>query len=173
MSELHERLAAEIFADGGVVAVNPSPYAGTWAYVLVRDGEIVHDRSGYLLPTDIGRDVVTNNNSELMAILAVISQLPDGFVGRVNSDSWIALGWVFQNYKTDSIPPALLAHLDAAKERLKSLRLTWRLLDGHPTKDQLATGRGKRGNPVSEWNARCDRVCSELAAKFERGGSEG
>jgi len=163
-----DRLAAEIYTDGGIIGHNPSCDGGTWAYCIVRDGVMHCDRSGYLLPSDVAGDTVTNNNTELAAIMEAIEELPDGFVGRLNSDSRIALGWVFLGWKTENVPAPLLTRLEAVRARLSVLRLTWRLLDGHPTKAQLESGRGKRGNPCSEFNVFCDRECGRLAAAFTR-----
>ena len=45
-------------------------------------------------------------------------------------------------------------------------RLCFVLLDGHPTAEQLASGIGKRGHPVSIHNEYCDWLCNEVKTAY-------
>jgi hypothetical protein len=97
----------------------------------------------------------------MIALTRGLLSLPEGWSGAVCSDSRLALGWVFWNFKHEQVPPVLYQKAHQARARLG--RLTVIHLDGHPTAAQLLAGVGKRGNPVSEHNSWCDRECSRLA----------
>jgi ribonuclease HI len=156
-----------LYCDGGVIGPNPSPLGGTFAWVLTRDGEALEEQSGVLLPSNIGQAVVTNNNSELYALLVGLETLPEGWSGRVNSDSQTALGWVFKGWNQAKIPNALRDRLNDLIASGKLLFLDSLLLQGHPTKEDLARGMGaKRNLPVSKWNVRCDDLCTEEANRY-------
>lgn len=168
--------AEELYTDGGVIGASRSEVGGTWAFLRTRHvpasaceeaGEVEIARaSGFLSPGQVGESTVTNNNAELVALCAGILSLPDGWEGRINADSNVALGWVFRGWKTDSIPGGLLPYLGKAKAKLRRIRAAYRLLDGHPTKDQLARGYGKRGNPVSRFNQACDQECNRVKGEY-------
>lgn len=158
----------ELYADGGCIGPNPSPLGGTWAWVRTRDDAPIQAASGVLLPSDLHATQVSNNNSELYALLVALLTLPEGWDGRVNSDSQTALGWVFKGWKQDKIPPCLRDVLNALITSGKLLFLDSRLLQGHPTKEDLRKGVGaKRGLPVSIHNVACDAMCNEEAAGFK------
>lgn len=158
----------ELFCDGGVIGPNPSPLGGTFAWVLTRNGEAIQEESGVLLPADIGQPAVTNNNSELYALLVGLEALPEGWQGRVNSDSQTALGWVFKCWDQRKIPAVLQDRLNDLIASGKILFLDSRLLQGHPTKADLALGVGaKRNLPVSRFNVRCDDLCTEEAERYK------
>jgi len=40
------------------------------------------------------------------------------------------------------------------------------LLDGHPTKAQIESEKGKRGNPTSVHNVWCDEQCGKQARMY-------
>jgi hypothetical protein len=152
----------DLYTDGGVIGRNPSTIGGTWAwrrverYETTSDAGVIEARGAY--PT------ISNNMTELLALVKGLEALPEGWSGRVCSDSKIALGWVFWGYRRTLAVPSLCARADAAVARLG--RLVPVLHDGHPTRDQLAAGVGKRGNPVSEHNAFCDKECNRVGAEF-------
>lgn len=160
------RIAAA-YADGGVIRINPSPIGGTWAWCHVdADGNRIVQRGGVILPADIQREVVTNNVTEFAALARCVRALPDGWSGKVYSDSKIALGWLFWGYRCDTLPEGWL---EVAHRNLRRLgRIEAVLLDGHPTRAQLAAGIGKRGNPCSEHNVWCDAECGRMAAAFQK-----
>jgi len=154
----------ELYCDGGVVGKNPSPIGGVFAWCQVENGFRVKEHTAPVRPADVGAPVVSNNNTELLALLDGIESLPEGWAGRVNSDSQVALGWVFLGWKQEAIPAPLRARLQALRRSGRLFGLEWRLLQGHPTQADLAAGVGaKRGLPVSEHNVWCDKACQTLA----------
>ena len=153
-----------IYADGGVIGRNPSPLGGTWAWCQVAGDEFLCGAAGTILPIDVGAAVVTNNVTEYFALAKALRYLPDGWSGPVYSDSQITLGRFFWGWKNEQIPPRWQQALRVQLARLGTLDPV--LLDGHPTRAQLAAGIGKRGNPVSRWNCWCDEQCRRQAEAF-------
>lgn len=160
-----------VYADGGVILKNPSAIGGTYAYILMDGAFVVAKHSGVLTP-DMGLEgVVSNNVSELYALCAAIQSAPDvrGFTAHqyhFYSDSYITLLRVFRGAKLNGIPPHLALMLGEVRRMLKYFDFQWTLLDGHPTREQLAAGIGKRGSPCSEWNVWCDKQCNEEGRKY-------
>lgn len=159
---MSEKPIIAVYADGGVIGRNPSEIGGTWAWCHVdADGEYIQCASGVIRPAQIGLPAVTNNVTEFAALARALRALPDGWSGEVYSDSRITLGRFFEGWKLEGIPENW--H-DCVQRHIRRLgELNWTLLDGHPTQAQLATGIGKRGNPVSRHNAWCDKECNRLA----------
>lgn len=155
----------ELYCDGGVVGRNPSSLAGTFAWCGVNaKGERVIERGGYV-PAPPGRPV-TNNHTEEIAIVLALEAMPDRWSGLVCSDSMIALGRVFKSWRTRNLPENIKQRAIAAVARLGKIET--RLLQGHPTRKDLAVGIGaKRGFPVSVHNCWCDAECNRQAKKFE------
>lgn len=148
-----------LYADGGVIGKNPSSIGGTWAWCGV-DAE----GRGGVVPAVEGRPV-TNNHTEQIAITLALEAMPDGWSGTVYSDSMIALGRVFKGWATKNLPRNISARSAAAVARMGAIEAV--LLQGHPTKADLAAGIGKkRGYPVSVHNVWCDRECSRQAREF-------
>lgn len=159
------RPGSAVWVDGGLVGKNPAP-AGTWAWCLavpggVRGGRHVQ-RSGVLTAEDVGLPAVTNNLTELLAVLAAAEALPAGWAGDLFTDSRITAGrWNRGLHPADpTVPEWLAARLALARSRV---RLTARLVRGHPTAEDLARGHDGHGVPVSEHNVWCDRSCSAAA----------
>lgn len=157
---------ALVCADGGVCGVNGTATHGTYAFVYIGEsGAVVHCESGMVNPTaDVPR--VTNNVSELVAILRALRSLPDGWSGTVYSDSENALGRVFRGWGLAGVPECYVNYLPKVLPRLGAVEYV--LLDGHPTRKQLEEGIGKRGHPVSKHNVTCDRLCNEARAVWEK-----
>lgn len=155
-----------IYADGGVIQINPSPIGGTWAFCHVNAAnQRIRTASGVVLPRS-SCPLITNNLTEMIALVKGLEALPDGWAGVVYSDSQITLGRLFEGWKMSGIPPVLIRQGTAAMARLDWANCNYVLLDGHPTKAQLLAGRGKRGAPVSEHNVFCDKACQKEAAAF-------
>lgn len=154
-----------VFADGGCIARNPSPIGGTWAWCAVDTaGQRVLCQSGVHVQPGGG---VTNNEMEYFALVDALATLADhapGWSGPVHSDSQVSIGRIFWGWRLTGIPDAWQTRLASALGRLGTL--TPVLLDGHPTRAQLATGIGKRGHPVSPWNVWCDRACREAGERY-------
>lgn len=118
---------------------------GGWAYVIVENGEIIHERSGAMLeyPT-------TNNRAELMAVLKVLEENSGDLFIRPDSDYTIKCasvwwpGWKRRGWKkADGSTPE---NLDLIHEIL-------RLQEGRNiTYDHVY---GHKGNP---YNERCDKL---------------
>lgn len=156
-----------VYADGGVIGRNPSPYGGTWAFCHVNpDGARIAEASGTITPVPAGVALVTNNLTELYAVVGGLLALPADWSGVVASDSQITLGRLFWGWALAGIPEWLQNDMDKARRRLGWANCAPVLLDGHPTRAQLATGIGKRGNRVSEHNVWCDKACGEQARAF-------
>jgi ribonuclease HI len=162
-----------VYADGGVIGRNPSAEGGTWAWCHVNTSRlvvpvvsvcIVASGKGYLHPRDAQTEKVTNNQTEYWALLQCLKALPDGWSGPVYSDSAITLGRFGNGWKHDGIPGLWEVEMHEARQRLG--KLTWNLLDGHPTRAQLEAGKGKRGGAVSVFNAWADARCTELAKEY-------
>lgn len=162
-----------VYADGGVIGRNPSPRGGTWAWLHVAtESRVVDDPkpliaacgAGIVRPERILDLPVTNNQTEYLALLRALHALPDGWSGPVYSDSAVTLGRFFAGWRHRQIPPRWEAAMREQVARLGTLRPV--LLDGHPTRAQLAAGSGKRGNPVSDFNVLCDQRCGALAREF-------
>lgn len=161
---------AALYSDGGLLGKNGDDgLLGVYCWVQVSTrGEYLRHDTGTVLHAFDGRPI-ENNLVELVALLRGLRSLPDGWSGRVFSDNKNALGWTFPafqdgqgarrgDYKTNGVPTALRSYIHCTRRRLG--RIEAMLLDGHPTRAQLAEGWGKRGNPVSEWNAWCDAHCN-------------
>lgn len=156
-----------LYTDGGVIGRNPSPDGGTWAFCHVDEaGQRVHEESGIIYPGGFAIQAITNNQSELIALINGMLALPRGWSGVVASDSAISLGRLFWSWKWHNVPLVMRAKAQAALEHIDAANSTPLLLDGHPTKAQLVAGIGKRGHPVSEHNVWCDVACGQQAQKY-------
>lgn len=172
-----------LFADGGIIGRNPSSIGGTWAWCLVdATGQRIATDSGFVLtgegevahrPEDAEAwtgEVVTNNVTELVALVRGLEALPTTWRGAVCSDSQITLGRLFSAWAWNGIPDAWVERALAAMVRFAEGALTPVLLQGHPTRTDLAAGIGaKRRLPVSEHNVFVDRLCNEAAERFLEG----
>ena len=184
-----------VYADGGVVGINPSPLAGTYAWVHVVDGQRVRSDYGYVVPefvaalcdgteSGVKPGVVSNNFTELIALVYALEALPDGWSGVAYSDSGITLGRVRSvfdvvrgraemTHQFNGIPGGLRARVFALVKRLGELLFVG--LAGHPTNEELMRGyktkRHKRTGqlyhvPVSVHNRRCDAMCHSAADRY-------
>lgn len=159
-------MITELYVDGGVIGSNPSAIGGTYAVRLVYDDGHVYGYSGAVSATEMHGDV-TNNQTEMLALLMGLRYLPDDFKGTVYSDSMVTLGRAFLGWKWTRVPGWMHRFYRDQRRRLINWdQIKWVLLDGHPTKAQLAAGIGKRGHPVSEHNVWCDRACTEAGQRF-------
>jgi len=126
------------YADGGVIGRNPSQIGGTFAWCHIdANNRQVASYSGVITPVEAALPAITNNLTEMLALVAGLEALPLHWRGTVYS--------------------AALQHIDRP-------HCTYVLLDGHPTQAQLAAGKGKRGALVSEWNVWCDKACGAAGA---------
>jgi len=156
-----------LYADGGVIGVNPSVTGGTYAWVAVdpEDHEVCY-ASGIVLP-DPDWPTISNNLTELIAILEGLEALGPDWTGTVYSDSQVTLGRVFTGWARKNVPPWANDRLNAIIMQPAHRHRGYQLLQGHPTVADLERGIGaKRGLPVSKWNVRCDDLCQEAPRKL-------
>lgn len=165
MSEksLLKRIVA-IYADGGVTGRNPSKIGGTWAWCAVdKNGVRVIEKSGSVKAP--ASRLVTNNHTEQIAICLALEAMPENWSGTLYSDSRIAIGRVFFNWRTENLPRNIAERSKAALLRLGTIKTV--LLQGHPTRADLKNGIGKkRGLPVSEHNVWCDKAAGEAGREY-------
>lgn len=160
-----------VYCDGGVVSKNPSEIAGTWAYCFVGGGRNIIDNTPVVNGLDYGKPVlkiesgiiysanekVTNNITEYLAALNALEALPSGWSGNFCSDSQVTLGRLFDDWKNNNLPTRYVSRAREALGKLGTINPV--LVDGHPSKKQLAAGKGKRGHHVSLFNVMCDQAC--------------
>jgi ribonuclease HI len=148
-----------VYADGGVLGGNPSPDGGTWAYCHVDErGFQVYQSSGFVPAVDYA---ITNNQMEFLAVLSALESLPEGWSGKVCSDSRVTLMRFFQSASMRGIPRDWYQRGSRALQRLGRLQAVH--LAGHPTRAQLRVGSGKHGLPVSVHQVWCDAECGRQA----------
>ena len=157
-----------IYCDGGVIASNPSSIGGTYAVrYIYADGRM--EGAGYVLSAKENGGPVTNNQTEMMAVLAGLQFVPNDWAGTIYSDSAVTLGRIFLGWKWNNIPQFIHRIFQLQRQRLENWeKIKHVQLDGHPTKAQLVSGIGKRGNPVSEHNVWCDEACRQAGELYLR-----
>lgn len=159
----------QLYCDGGVIRENPSSYGGTWAYRIVMDGQVLQECAGIVSVREMLSPVegVTNNQTEMLALLRGLEALPDLWQGTILTDSQITLMRIFHEASWANIP--IWMHKLWQRQRMRLIHFTafdYVLLDGHPTRAHLKVGIGKRGHPVSEHNLWCDKACTTQAKNF-------
>jgi ribonuclease HI len=157
----------QLYCDGGVIGRNPSTVGGTWAFRLLQNGQLSHANSGVITVHESQMETVSNNLTEMLALVRGLQSLQPYWFGTVYSDSQITLGRAFGTWKWNNIPEWLHDGFEREKARLINFsRIQHVLLQGHPTRKELAAGFGSRGYPVSIHNVFCDQACNEQARKF-------
>jgi len=166
----------EVYTDGGVIpdgngTASRSVRGGPWAYVLV-DSKEIRQRwaSGIITPDPMVLDSVTNNVTELAAMIFALEQLPKGWSGRVYTDSIVTLGRMRDGWRMKGVPVKMQHRAYDALQHIAADKVEWVLLQGHPTLEDLERGIGKkRGFPVSRHNVMCDTLCNERISQFYLG----
>lgn len=172
-----------IYADGGCINKNPSPFGGTWAWLAAdEDDDALHAEHGWFTPpayNDGGRELVDgiqtagNNQAEFLALALAMQAIKGprpGWSGLILTDSQLTINRWSKAAGLRGIP-FIWRRFMGTILRMPG-RLSFQLLDGHPTMAQLASGVGKRGNPVSVHNKECDSLCrisGEAAQRTGRG----
>lgn len=163
-----------LYCDGGIIGRNPSAIGGTWAWCLVEGDQLVREKSGLIIgPAGVRHSSdhsvaqpVSNNLAELVAAILGIEALPMNWSGYVCSDSQVTIGRLFWMWKFTRIPQEWIWRAGSCC-LLRPGPIRPILLQGHPTKTDLACGIGKRRNlPVSKWNVYCHQQCSDQAAQY-------
>ena len=156
-----------LYTDGGVLDASSSTDCGAYAYCLVNEfNKRIVEVAKFVTPADLAAPAVTNNLTELLALVRGIAALPNDWTGTIASDSWVSLQRIFLGAKLNNVPDWLVTDVLTTRVRLKRMRATYTLLDGHPTRAQLAVGKGKRGAPVSEHNVWCDAACNRVMQEW-------
>lgn len=155
---------AWLVSDGGCIGKNPSYIGGTWCYVLMdeHNKRILHE-CGVVTPSYVNLPRVTNNLTEMLALVNALKRVPNGWEGRCLVDSQVTIGRVWKDWAMSGIPEWLETELKFLKMRLNFRKIRSVLVQGHPTRAELAAKRGKTGLPVSHQNCFCDLTCSSLA----------
>ncbi len=162
-------LVKELYTDGGLGGKNnPCILGCTWAWCHVTDDAIVNHDSGFIEPWEVGQTALTNNYAELTAMIRGLDALPNGWDGRVFTDSIVTLYRVAQPRKASftGISDDQRAKLIAVKERLGSFVIN--LVKGHPTKKDRRHGVRKDGRAISKWNVWCDEACVTERENFKK-----
>src|SRR5574338_1198510 len=94
-----------LYVDGGVIGKNPSTQGGTWAARLMRDAFVVCEIKGVVTPKEAKLKEITNNLTEMLALIRGLQLLPTAWTGTIFSDSMVTLGRVFEGWKWNGIPP--------------------------------------------------------------------
>lgn len=173
--------SVEIWADGGVILKNPSPFGGTWAWCAVNDkGQIVQSDSGFV--PAINSRMITNNDTEMIAVIKALESMPEHWAGTIYTDSAVTIAR-FKKIgsgnpelisKINHIPRNVLARAIAARDRVG--RVGFRLVKGHPTKQDISRGykikKKEDGSEkriiVSRFNVWCDLECSRISLEHQR-----
>ncbi len=150
-----------LYADGGVIGRNPSTIGGTWAYRLIDASGHVMVNSGVVYPIPRKLPKITNNYTELMAVLQGMLVLPDGWDGTIYTDSLVTINRITNSPKFVGTPRDTIELLRYQRRRLGVYRTV--LLKGHPTKEEIKAGQREDGRPVSVHNQWCDAECGRLA----------
>lgn len=113
--------------------------------------------------------MVSNNFTEALALLLAFECLPDGWTGRVHSDSKVAIRAHMRAAEPDMprpdwLPRPIWDRMVAARERLAPM--TFHLLGGHPSAAELAAGQRPDGKPVSEHNVFCDKAATAAGRAY-------
>lgn len=159
-----------LYTDGGVIRHNPSSIGGTIAFCLVEDGKIIEVFSDVVLPGQkyTTPNTISNNLTEFLAICHGLMRLPNDWRGFVYSDSLVSIGRANGTFRSfDGIPYDLRVLFSNEKKRLNDFRsIGFTLVGGHPTRNELASGRNKKGCIVSEYNVICDNACQKKAKEY-------
>lgn len=162
-------LPHEIFADGGVVGKNPSPLGGTWCFLWVsRSGGRLYTEHGLVTPLGAGLPAITNNYTELLAVLKAIQSVPPEWSGTVWTDSMVT----FHRFTSSPFGSFKGIPLPLVREVFRLRRecgFQMRHLKGHPSEEELRAGVSRDGLPVSRHNVWCDRACGRVGRSLLEG----
>lgn len=134
-----------IYTDGAC-SCNPGP--GAYAYIIVKDGEIIKQHSE-------GFQSTTNNRMELLAVIRALSNTLEGHVD-VFSDS---------RYVIDSINKGWLSNWQRSNWKERKNRDLWEEFLAVSI-DRDVTYNWVHGHANDEYNNICDRMARETINKL-------
>ncbi len=126
---------------------------------------------GIILPKDVNLDVITNNLTEMLAVLRGLYSMPEKWHGYVCSDSKVTLDRVFVIREVKDpvvwkgIPSRMTKMYKFVTEKVDWSSCQRIQLAGHPTRQELIAGH-KEGVRVSKWNVACDWICKSLSKEY-------
>ena len=147
-----ERMSYSIYTDGGCSG-NPGP--GGWAYLILKDGELILEKSG-------GEALTTNNKMELSAVISSLSFLYENGIREASlyTDSqyvkngitnWI-FSWKRNGWRTSQKGEVKNKEYWVKLDELNSkLNIEWNWVKGHAG---------------LKWNERVDELTQLEIAKF-------
>jgi len=168
-----------VYADAGLLTVNPSDIGGAWAYVFVdKSDRVVSEEAAYVLKKTLKVTTVSNVVMEQIAILKAMEALPAGWNGTIYSDCEPALTRVISDYQLthgmkrypaaeNNLPPVVSKRSKNAAAKLGQVEFV--LLEGHPSKKALERGIGRKNLPVSKFNVRADELCNRQKILYREG----
>lgn len=156
----------DVYADGGVIGKNPSPIGGTWCYIWTKEDKATDNHcDGSITAAEMGTPTVTNNQTELLAVVRAMENLPKNWKGTVWTDSRCTIARMRSpKSKMRGIPEWLEREVRLIQKRMPHARYEY--ISGHPTQNELAAGKSHDGHPVSRWNATCDHINRATARKI-------
>ena len=122
--EEHQREKVNICISSVMIGRNPSKLGAAWAWCRVDEqGERVAQENGLVMPKNLGIATVTKNVADLHAVASALRSLPDGWSGKVLTDSAATCACIADPSKTvlDGMPSSLA---DDLHKHCKRLRVT-------------------------------------------------
>ncbi len=120
-----------LYVASGLIGSNPSMIGGTYAWRLVFEHQDPFGVAAVLPMSAIGGPV-TNNQAEMVALLAGLEQVSEAFCGEIHSQSMVTLGRAFQGWKWTNIPNWMHEAYRLQRSRL----VHWQRIDYGLTNDQ-------------------------------------
>ncbi len=148
----------ELYCDGATIGRNPSRAGGTWAYVVVQNGETCVEASGKIVPEDINLPAVTNNVAELYAAMMGMEYLVGEKVRgcSICTDSLCTVCRLVHQRSWKGVPERIVERVKKAIKAFDAVRVVQ--VAGHPTPAEIRVGH-RNGVPCSKFNERCDELC--------------
>lgn len=154
---------SEVYTDGGMIGSNPSIIGGTYAWCEVVGSELLRWESGVILPAHLNGRRITNNITELWAVLSALEELSADWDGVIHTDSLITLRRMTNKSPSmKGIPRKMLEWWGAIRRKHRG-KVRFNLVAGHPSQKELEDGFNRYGKPVSAWNKWCDDECRRMA----------
>lgn len=124
-------MITHLYVASGLIGSNPSMIGGTYAWRLVFEHQEPFGAAAVLPMAAIGGPV-TNNQVEMLALLAGLEQVSEAFCGEIHSQSMVTLGRAFQGWKWTNIPTWMHEAYKLQRARL----VHWQRIDYSLMNDQ-------------------------------------